>query len=146
MAACDCKRIGVRRDPEKRIGVERSAKEIGVGFFRTLIADLSNYYTKSETDAQIEYTAEVVARAIYDLRMAIGATEDLKMNFGGTNNFQNLSSIADVLYYLDTEFISRTELYEILNSIFNGSLYGSGGASGVAIGDFEETEEVSNEE
>ena len=37
---CGCKRIGVRRDPEKRIGVERSVKEIGLSFGKTIVKDV----------------------------------------------------------------------------------------------------------
>lgn len=44
---CGCKRIGVRRDPEKRIGVERTVNEIGVGFCRAIIPQAGAIYNST---------------------------------------------------------------------------------------------------
>lgn len=38
-AECGCKRIGVRRDPAKRIGVSRRVNEIGIGFRNSIIVN-----------------------------------------------------------------------------------------------------------
>ena len=126
--------------------LDKTGLERFLGKIKSIFALKADTYTKGEIDNRIEEVASTTARAIYDIRNTIGANEELKIFFSGTENFQDFTSIADVIYYLDTEFVPRTELYLILDSVFNGSLYGSGDASGVAIGDFEETEQVNNEE
>lgn len=70
---CGCKRIGVRRDPEKRIGVERSVNEIGVEFFRAIL-----------TSNDIIINGKAVDRAVLLNRSAELKDYILLIDFDGT--------------------------------------------------------------
>lgn len=108
---------------------------------------IKEYVTSVETqifdsvDENIEDVAFVTSNAAYVIKTTIGADDNLNVHFEETNHFQECNSIMDALYKIDGEFVPRDELYAILGSMFNGLDYGSGGASGSAIGDFEEVEE-----
>lgn len=98
----------------------------------------------SSNDKNIEDVAFVVANAIYEIKNTIGADDNLKAHFEGTQHFQDCNSLVDAIYKIDNELVPKYELYNILEALFNGMNYGSGGESGIPIGDFEEVEETEN--
>lgn len=100
----------------------------------------------SNLDKNVEDVAFVVANAIYEIKNTIGAEDNLKVHFEGTQHFQECNSLVDAIYKIDNELVPKDELYNILEALFNGMNYGSGGESGVPIGDFEEVEETENVE
>lgn len=104
--------------------------------------DLTDYYTKEQVDSNIEELAFVTANAMYMLRNTIGTDEDLNIHFEGTKHFQSCNSLLDFVYSIDDEYITK----EMIEALFKGALYGSGGASGMPIGDFEEVEDINNEQ
>lgn len=63
--------------------------------------DLTEYYTKIETDAAIEVVASVTACAVNEIKNTIGASDALKVSFEGTKNLSTCSSIMDALHVLD---------------------------------------------
>lgn len=93
-------------------------------------------------DTSIKNDEFVVANAIYTIKNTIGADDNLKVHFKGTQHFQECNSLADAIYKIDNELVPKDELYNILEALFNGMNYGSGGESGIPIGDFEEVEET----
>lgn len=95
-------------------------------------------------DKNIEEVAFVVANAIYEIKNTIGGDDNLKVHFEGTQHFQECNSLVDAIYKIDNELVPKDELYNILEALFNGMNYGSGGESGSPIGDFEEVEETEN--
>jgi hypothetical protein len=93
-------------------------------------------------DTSIKNDEFVVANAIYTIKNTIGADDNLKVHFEGTQHFQECNSLVDAIYKIDNELVPKDELYNILEALFNGMNYGSGGESGIPIGDFEEVEET----
>lgn len=79
-------------------------------------ADLTNYYTKEQTDANIEEVASVTARAVYEIKNSIGASDELKVSFGGTKHLSSAKSIMDALFVLD-EGIESEELNNRISAI-----------------------------
>ena len=72
-------------------------------------ADLTNYYTKEQTDTNIEVVASVTARAVNEIKNTIGASDELKVSFDGTKHLSSAKSIMDALFVLD-EGIESEEL------------------------------------
>lgn len=95
-------------------------------------------------DKNIEDVAFVVANAIYTIKNTIGADDNLKIHLEGTKHFQECNSLVDAIYKIDNELVPKDELFTILEALFSGMDYGSGGESGLPIGDFEEIEETEN--
>lgn len=108
--------------------------------------DTSDFYNKDQVDKNIEEVAFIAANAIHTIKNTIGADDNLKVHFEGTQHFQECNSLVDAIYKVDNELVPKNELYNILESLFNGMNYGSGGESGSPIGDFEEVEETENVE
>ena len=79
-------------------------------------ADLTNYYTKEQTDANIEEVASVTARAVYEIKNSIGASDELKVSFDGTKHLSSAKSIMDALHVLD-EGIESEELNNRISAI-----------------------------
>lgn len=79
-------------------------------------ADLANYYTKEQTDANIEVVASVTARAVNEIKKSIGASDELKVSFDGTKHLSNARSIMDALFVLD-EGIESEDLNDRISAI-----------------------------
>lgn len=79
-------------------------------------ADLTDYYTKEQTDANIEVVASVTARAVNEIKNSIGASDELKVSFGGTKHLSSAKSIMDALFVLD-EGIESEELNNRISAI-----------------------------
>lgn len=76
--------------------------------------DLSNYYTKIETDSAIEVIASVTACAVNEMKKTIGANNNLKVSFDNTKNLSNCASIMDALRVLD-EGVRSEEIEALIN-------------------------------
>lgn len=79
-------------------------------------ADLTNYYTKEQTDANIEVVASVTARAVNEIKNSIGASDELKVSFDGTKHLSSAKSIMDALFVLD-EGIESEDLNNRISAI-----------------------------
>ena len=77
-------------------------------------ADLTNYYTKEQTDANIEEVASVTARAVNEIKKSIGASNELKVSFDDTTHLTECTSVTSALRKLDSKVVnaySKEETY-----------------------------------
>ena len=66
-------------------------------------ADLFDYYTKEQVDANIEEVAYVTANAVNDIADALGADEKLQVSFEGTQHVADSKSLLDAIKTLDNK-------------------------------------------
>lgn len=64
-------------------------------------ADLTNYYTKEQTDANIEVVASVTARAVNEIKNSIGASDELKVSFEELQFLNSSTSILNAIQLID---------------------------------------------